>query len=40
MGFGVMVLIEGGLMMVLNEGGLMMVAGWVNGGCGLIIDGG
>ena len=31
MGFGVM---------VLNDGGLMMVAGWVNGGCGLINDGG
>ena len=23
-----------------GDGGLMMVAGWVDGGCGLIVDGG
>ena len=26
--------------MVLNDGGLMMVAGWVDGRCGLMLDGG
>ena len=31
MGFGVT---------VLDDGGLMMMAGWVDGGCGLIVDGG
>ena len=25
---------------MLDDGGLMMMAGWVNGGCGLIVVGG
>ena len=27
-------------MMVLDDGGLMVAAGWVDVGCGLIVDGG
>ena len=27
-------------MMTLDDAGLMMVVGWVDGACGLIVDGG
>ena len=45
MGLGVLIflilcLISGFRVMVLDDGGLMMVVGWVDGGCGLIVDGG
>ena len=43
MGFGVLILFYSLFdqwVMVVDDGGLMMVAGWVDGGCGLIVDGG